>query len=139
MDGRNRGRSLTVFVLSLQEASASFAEWERLMKGLGSGVATTDNPFTQVMGLVTQMYKQTAIAKVMADQVMLKCSFTPLFVIIQWIRLVIFYIFINPTNRCCLCIQNMKYIFYSFVPMSSIVVQKQICFYSIPHYTILLL
>ncbi|XP_070711758.1 DNA annealing helicase and endonuclease ZRANB3 [Pempheris klunzingeri] len=46
-----------------KEASASFAEWERLMKGLGSGVVATDNPFTQVMGLVTQMYKQTAIAK----------------------------------------------------------------------------
>ncbi|XP_042369339.1 DNA annealing helicase and endonuclease ZRANB3 isoform X2 [Plectropomus leopardus] len=46
-----------------KEASASFAEWERLMKGLGSGVATTDNPFTQVMSLVTHMYKQTAIAK----------------------------------------------------------------------------
>lgn len=46
-----------------KEASASFAEWEKLMKGLGSGVAATDNPFTQVMSLVTQMYKQTAIAK----------------------------------------------------------------------------
>ncbi|XP_076579618.1 DNA annealing helicase and endonuclease ZRANB3 isoform X2 [Chaetodon auriga] len=46
-----------------KEASASFAEWERLMKGLRSGVATTDSPFTQVMSLVTQMYKQTAIAK----------------------------------------------------------------------------
>ncbi|KAM6958317.1 DNA annealing helicase and endonuclease ZRANB3 isoform 1-T1 [Tautogolabrus adspersus] len=46
-----------------KEASASFAEWERLMKGLGSGALDTDNPFTQVMGLVTQMYKQTAIAK----------------------------------------------------------------------------
>uniref|UniRef100_A0A3Q3C4P7 Zinc finger, RAN-binding domain containing 3 n=1 Tax=Haplochromis burtoni TaxID=8153 RepID=A0A3Q3C4P7_HAPBU len=46
-----------------KEASASFAEWERLMKSLGSGAATTDTPFTQVMGLVTQMYKQTAIAK----------------------------------------------------------------------------
>uniref|UniRef100_A0A8C7YX47 Zinc finger, RAN-binding domain containing 3 n=1 Tax=Oryzias sinensis TaxID=183150 RepID=A0A8C7YX47_9TELE len=44
-----------------KEAAASFAEWERLMKGLGSGVA--DNPFTEVMSLVTQMYKQTAIAK----------------------------------------------------------------------------
>lgn len=54
-------------MLSLQEASASFTEWEKLMKGLGSGVATTDNPFTQVMSLVTQMYKQTAIAKVMGD------------------------------------------------------------------------
>ncbi|XP_063733742.1 DNA annealing helicase and endonuclease ZRANB3 isoform X2 [Eleginops maclovinus] len=47
-----------------KEASASFAEWERLMKGLGSGVVGADsNPFTQVMSLVTQMYKQTAIAK----------------------------------------------------------------------------
>ncbi|XP_015260690.1 PREDICTED: DNA annealing helicase and endonuclease ZRANB3, partial [Cyprinodon variegatus] len=46
-----------------KEASASFAEWERLMKGLGSGVAATENPFTEVMSLVTQMYKQTAIAK----------------------------------------------------------------------------
>ncbi|XP_037617581.1 DNA annealing helicase and endonuclease ZRANB3 isoform X2 [Sebastes umbrosus] len=48
-----------------KEASASFAEWERLMKGLGSGGAATalDNPFGQVMSLVTQMYKQTAIAK----------------------------------------------------------------------------
>ncbi|XP_073318255.1 DNA annealing helicase and endonuclease ZRANB3 isoform X1 [Pagrus major] len=46
-----------------KEASASFAEWERLMKGMGSGVVATDNPFTQVMSLVTQMYKQTAIAK----------------------------------------------------------------------------
>ncbi|KAK2856896.1 hypothetical protein Q5P01_005631 [Channa striata] len=46
-----------------KEASASFAEWERLMKGSGSGVVTMDNPFTEVMSLVTQMYKQTAIAK----------------------------------------------------------------------------
>ncbi|XP_051284341.1 DNA annealing helicase and endonuclease ZRANB3 [Dicentrarchus labrax] len=48
---------------AVKEASASFTEWERLMKGLGSGVGTMDNPFNQVMGLVTQMYKQTAIAK----------------------------------------------------------------------------
>ncbi|XP_071393118.1 DNA annealing helicase and endonuclease ZRANB3-like, partial [Centroberyx affinis] len=46
-----------------KEASASFAEWERLMKGLGSGGAAADSPFTEVMGLVTRMYKQTAIAK----------------------------------------------------------------------------
>ncbi|KAM4710695.1 DNA annealing helicase and endonuclease ZRANB3 [Anableps anableps] len=46
-----------------KEASACFAEWERLMKELGSGVAATENPFTEVMSLVTQMYKQTAIAK----------------------------------------------------------------------------
>lgn len=52
----------------MQEASASFAEWEKLMRGVGSGDVATDNPFTQVMGLVTQMYKQTAIAKVIGDQ-----------------------------------------------------------------------
>ncbi|XP_078147234.1 DNA annealing helicase and endonuclease ZRANB3 isoform X2 [Centroberyx gerrardi] len=46
-----------------KEASASFGEWERLMKGLGSGGAAADNPFTEVMGLITRMYKQTAIAK----------------------------------------------------------------------------
>lgn len=34
------------------------------MKSLGSGIAATENPFTEVMGLVTQMYKQTAVAKV---------------------------------------------------------------------------
>lgn len=64
--------SLSLRSPCLQEASACFAEWERLMKGLGSGVAATDNPFTEVMGLVTQMYKQTAIAKVMGDQVVLQ-------------------------------------------------------------------
>lgn len=56
-------------LLSLQEASASFAEWERLMKGPRPGAAATDSPFTQVIGLVTQMYKQTAIAKVTGEQV----------------------------------------------------------------------
>lgn len=54
----------------MQEASACFAEWERLMKGLGSRVAATENPFTEVMSLVTQMYKQTAIAKVMGYQLL---------------------------------------------------------------------
>uniref|UniRef100_A0A672FH77 Zinc finger, RAN-binding domain containing 3 n=1 Tax=Salarias fasciatus TaxID=181472 RepID=A0A672FH77_SALFA len=39
-----------------KEAAASFAEWERLMR---SGVGDA----TEVMGLVTRMYKQTAIAK----------------------------------------------------------------------------
>uniref|UniRef100_A0A3P8TGA3 Zinc finger RANBP2-type containing 3 n=1 Tax=Amphiprion percula TaxID=161767 RepID=A0A3P8TGA3_AMPPE len=48
---------------AVKEASASFAQWERLMKGLRSGVVAADNPFTEVMSLVTQMYKQTAIAK----------------------------------------------------------------------------
>ncbi|KAL1021791.1 hypothetical protein UPYG_G00018010 [Umbra pygmaea] len=46
-----------------KEASSSLEEWERLMKTMGSGVCATDNPFTEVMGLVTRMYKQTAIAK----------------------------------------------------------------------------
>ncbi|KAM9821150.1 DNA annealing helicase and endonuclease ZRANB3 [Neosynchiropus ocellatus] len=46
-----------------KEATTSFAHWERLMKEMSSGVATTDNPFTEVMSLITQMYKQTAIAK----------------------------------------------------------------------------
>ncbi|XP_033837067.1 DNA annealing helicase and endonuclease ZRANB3 isoform X1 [Periophthalmus magnuspinnatus] len=46
-----------------KEAASSFAEWERLMKGMGSKAVTTDNSFAEVMGLVTQMYKQTAVAK----------------------------------------------------------------------------
>ncbi|XP_069022516.1 DNA annealing helicase and endonuclease ZRANB3 isoform X2 [Embiotoca jacksoni] len=47
-----------------KEAAAGVAQWERLTRGLGSGVAgATDNPFTEVVSLVTQMYKQTAIAK----------------------------------------------------------------------------
>uniref|UniRef100_A0A3Q3G0C0 Zinc finger, RAN-binding domain containing 3 n=1 Tax=Kryptolebias marmoratus TaxID=37003 RepID=A0A3Q3G0C0_KRYMA len=46
-----------------KEASASLAEWERLTKGLGSGVVATENPFVGVMSLVTQMYHQTAVAK----------------------------------------------------------------------------
>lgn len=51
-----------------QEATASFAKWESLMKGCGSEVvATSSNPFTEVMSLITQMYKQTAIAKVMRN------------------------------------------------------------------------
>ncbi|CAB1327527.1 unnamed protein product, partial [Coregonus sp. 'balchen'] len=49
--------------LKAQEASSSLEEWEHLMRTMGSGVSATDNPFTEVMGLVTRMYKQTAIAK----------------------------------------------------------------------------
>lgn len=64
---RNKGERFTVSALPLQEASASFAQWEKLMKGLRSGEESTENPFTQVMGLVTQMYKQTAVAKVRTD------------------------------------------------------------------------
>ncbi|GAA6067564.1 DNA annealing helicase and endonuclease ZRANB3 isoform X1 [Tachysurus ichikawai] len=33
------------------------------MCSLGSGQSQNENPFTEVMGLITQMYKQTAIAK----------------------------------------------------------------------------
>lgn len=68
-EGLKDTSSLSLCSPCIQEASASFAEWERLMKGLGSGVAATENPFTEVMSLVTQMYKQTAIAKVMGDQI----------------------------------------------------------------------
>lgn len=71
---RYKGHGFTVVALPLQEASATFAEWEILMKGLRSGVETTENPFTQVMGLVTQMYKQTAVAKVMKDPVVVECT-----------------------------------------------------------------
>ncbi|XP_035249465.1 DNA annealing helicase and endonuclease ZRANB3 isoform X2 [Anguilla anguilla] len=46
-----------------KEAHASFEEWERLMRRLGSGAGPDANPFGEVMGLVTRMYKQTAIAK----------------------------------------------------------------------------
>ncbi|XP_041118108.1 DNA annealing helicase and endonuclease ZRANB3 [Polyodon spathula] len=48
---------------SAKEASASFEEWEKLMRALDSGAAGTDNPFVEVMGLIVRMYKQTAIAK----------------------------------------------------------------------------
>lgn len=70
---KNERITVSLPLFALQEAAASFAEWERLMKGLGSGVA--DNPFTEVMSLVTQMYKQTAIAKVMGHQVELCLPF----------------------------------------------------------------
>ncbi|XP_053347425.1 DNA annealing helicase and endonuclease ZRANB3 [Clarias gariepinus] len=46
-----------------KEASSSLEQWESLMRSLGSGDSANENPFTEVMGLITQMYKQTAIAK----------------------------------------------------------------------------
>ncbi|XP_058889852.1 DNA annealing helicase and endonuclease ZRANB3 isoform X2 [Acipenser ruthenus] len=46
-----------------KEATASFEEWEKLMRALDSGTTGTDNSFVEVMGLITRMYKQTAIAK----------------------------------------------------------------------------
>lgn len=45
-----------------QEAASSFAQWEALMRGRGS--SEDGDPFSEVMTLVTHMYKQTAIAKV---------------------------------------------------------------------------
>ncbi|XP_072435773.1 DNA annealing helicase and endonuclease ZRANB3 isoform X2 [Chiloscyllium punctatum] len=46
-----------------KEMNGSIEEWEKLMRELYSSSAETDNPFIQVMGLVTRMYKQTAVAK----------------------------------------------------------------------------
>uniref|UniRef100_A0A4W3I9T8 Zinc finger RANBP2-type containing 3 n=1 Tax=Callorhinchus milii TaxID=7868 RepID=A0A4W3I9T8_CALMI len=46
-----------------KEMNASIEEWEKLMRKLHSCSTETDNPFIQVMGLITHMYKQTAIAK----------------------------------------------------------------------------
>lgn len=46
-----------------KEASSSLEKWESLMRSVGSGESANENPFTEVMGLITQMYKQTAIAK----------------------------------------------------------------------------
>ncbi|KFP92233.1 DNA annealing helicase and endonuclease ZRANB3, partial [Apaloderma vittatum] len=41
--------------------NATFAEWEKLMRKLNSDAS--ENHFSQVMNLVTRMYKETAIAK----------------------------------------------------------------------------
>ncbi|KAL4618025.1 DNA annealing helicase and endonuclease ZRANB3-like [Arapaima gigas] len=46
-----------------KDASASLEEWENLMRTQGGGAEGSQNPFAEVMGLVTRMYKQTAIAK----------------------------------------------------------------------------
>uniref|UniRef100_A0A4W4DN85 Zinc finger, RAN-binding domain containing 3 n=1 Tax=Electrophorus electricus TaxID=8005 RepID=A0A4W4DN85_ELEEL len=47
-----------------KEASASLEKWESLMQSLNSsGEWKSEIPFTEVMGLITQMYKQTAVAK----------------------------------------------------------------------------
>ncbi|KAK7126664.1 hypothetical protein R3I94_017995 [Phoxinus phoxinus] len=40
-----------------KEASASFEQWEKLMS------SESENQFVEVMGLITHMYKQTAVAK----------------------------------------------------------------------------
>ncbi|XP_077176332.1 DNA annealing helicase and endonuclease ZRANB3 [Paroedura picta] len=44
-----------------KELNASFEEWEKLMKA--SDLDSTESDFVQVMGLITRMFKQTAIAK----------------------------------------------------------------------------
>ncbi|XP_067405629.1 DNA annealing helicase and endonuclease ZRANB3 isoform X2 [Emydura macquarii macquarii] len=44
-----------------KELNTSFKEWEKLMRTPNSDV--TESHFVQVMGLITRMYKQTAIAK----------------------------------------------------------------------------
>ncbi|XP_014796624.1 PREDICTED: DNA annealing helicase and endonuclease ZRANB3 [Calidris pugnax] len=41
--------------------NTTFAEWERLMRNLNSDA--TESHFSQVMNLITRMYKETAIAK----------------------------------------------------------------------------
>ncbi|XP_053804037.1 DNA annealing helicase and endonuclease ZRANB3 isoform X3 [Vidua chalybeata] len=41
--------------------NATFAEWEKLMRSLSSDA--TESHFSQVMNLITRMYKETAIAK----------------------------------------------------------------------------
>ncbi|KAM6421691.1 LOW QUALITY PROTEIN: DNA annealing helicase and endonuclease ZRANB3 [Rhynochetos jubatus] len=41
--------------------NTTFAEWEKLMRNLNSGA--NENHFSQVMNLITRMYKETAIAK----------------------------------------------------------------------------
>ncbi|NXW70719.1 ZRAB3 endonuclease, partial [Hirundo rustica] len=41
--------------------NATFAEWERLMRSVSS--EATESHFSQVMSLITRMYKETAIAK----------------------------------------------------------------------------
>ncbi|XP_042300873.1 DNA annealing helicase and endonuclease ZRANB3 isoform X2 [Sceloporus undulatus] len=43
------------------EFNASFEEWEKLMRA--SHLDSTESDFVQVMGLITRMFKQTAIAK----------------------------------------------------------------------------
>ncbi|NXU52242.1 ZRAB3 endonuclease, partial [Turnix velox] len=44
-----------------KDLNATFAEWEKLMRSLNSDA--TDSHFSQVMSLITRMYKETAIAK----------------------------------------------------------------------------
>ncbi|XP_072274192.1 DNA annealing helicase and endonuclease ZRANB3 isoform X3 [Pyxicephalus adspersus] len=46
-----------------KEMNTSFEEWEKLMRCPESMASDSTSPFIQVMGLITRMYKQTALAK----------------------------------------------------------------------------
>ncbi|XP_063789840.1 DNA annealing helicase and endonuclease ZRANB3 isoform X2 [Pseudophryne corroboree] len=46
-----------------KEMNASFEEWEKLMRYPDSLTSDSSSPFIQVMGQITRMYKQTALAK----------------------------------------------------------------------------
>ncbi|XP_027691539.1 DNA annealing helicase and endonuclease ZRANB3 isoform X6 [Vombatus ursinus] len=46
-----------------KELNTSFEEWEKLMRAPHSGATETGSHFFQAMGLMTRMFKQTAIAK----------------------------------------------------------------------------
>uniref|UniRef100_A0A8C5R5Z1 Zinc finger RANBP2-type containing 3 n=1 Tax=Leptobrachium leishanense TaxID=445787 RepID=A0A8C5R5Z1_9ANUR len=46
-----------------KEMNSSLEEWEKLMRFPDSGGSESSSPFIQVMGLITRMYKQTALAK----------------------------------------------------------------------------
>ncbi|XP_069838713.1 DNA annealing helicase and endonuclease ZRANB3 isoform X2 [Dendropsophus ebraccatus] len=46
-----------------KEMNASFEEWEKLMRYPESASSDSGSPFIQVMGMITRMYKQTALAK----------------------------------------------------------------------------
>lgn len=61
--------SLSLSPLHEQEAASSFAQWEALMRGRGS--SEEGDPFSEVMTLVTHMYKQTALAKVIQAELIL--------------------------------------------------------------------
>ncbi|XP_068923925.1 DNA annealing helicase and endonuclease ZRANB3 isoform X3 [Petaurus breviceps papuanus] len=49
--------------VAAKELNTSFEEWEKLMRAPHSGATETGSHFFQAMGLMTRMFKQTAIAK----------------------------------------------------------------------------
>ncbi|OCT63361.1 DNA annealing helicase and endonuclease ZRANB3 [Xenopus laevis] len=46
-----------------KEINGSFEEWEKLMRCPDSMATESSNPFIQIMGMITRMFKQTALAK----------------------------------------------------------------------------